>query len=234
MVRTPRHHPPPRKLAPSKTKWTQRWREICAGRKKGDWATTAAKGILRPALFPLAHGKCAFCESALGVTACLQIEHYVARTVDPSLTFEWTNLLPACPLCNGAKGNRHHNNLLLKPDDEDPEPYFWINPDNGELEPHPNLDEAHKLRALTTIQLCNLQRGALCERRHDTWERVGRWLNRASRVGENPTGDLKEELDWLLRPATEYKLVIRHVLERRGAAKLAQEDRERFEAPPAS
>lgn len=233
MVQTPRHHPAPRRLVQNKTRWTQRWGEIRAGPKKGDWATKRAKSILKRALLRLAYGKCAFCEGALGAQAGLQIEHYVAKTVDPSLTFEWSNLLPACPLCNGAKGNQDHNNLLLKPDVEDPEPYFWINPDSGELEPHPNLDEARKQRALATIQLCDLQRGALCEKRHDTWERVGRWLNQASQCGENLTDDLKKELDWLLRPATEYKLVIRHVLELRGAGKLAQEDREKFEAPTA-
>jgi uncharacterized protein (TIGR02646 family) len=233
MVRTPRHLPAPRELVQSKAQWTHRWGEICVGRKKGDWATKGAKSVLKRALLRLAHGKCAFCEGTLGSQGYLQIEHYVAKTVDPSLTFEWTNLLPACAPCNGAKGHQDHRNLLLKSDDEDPEPYFWINPDNGELEPHPSLDDDGKARALTTIQLCKLQRGQLCEKRHRMAMHVGHWLNRASVCGENLTGDLAKELDWLLRPATEYKLAIRHVLELRGAGKLAQEDRQRFEAPTA-
>ena len=49
-----------------------------------------------------------YCESALEVTSYLEIEHYVAKTVTPELAFEWTNLLPACRLCNNAKGEQDH------------------------------------------------------------------------------------------------------------------------------
>ncbi|MBM3748443.1 MAG: hypothetical protein FJW34_21905 [Acidobacteria bacterium] len=224
MVRTPRHESAPQQLVRNKARWTPRWEEMCAGTKKADWATRAAKKALHPALGRLAHGKCVFCESLLGVTTPLQIEHYVAKTLRPDLAFEWTNLLPACRECNGAKSDADHQGALLKPDEEDPEPYFWINAGTGELEPHPRLDEAGRQRALQTIAICNLQRGPLCVKRLDTWQRAGDWLNKAA---AHP-----DERERLLNPRTEYKLATRQAFERGARNDLAAEDRRRFEAPP--
>lgn len=113
---------------------------------------------------------------------------------------------------------------LLKPYEEDPEPVFWINADSGELEPRADLDEEQTHRALETIRLCNLQRGALCDRRVRTIERVGRWLQ----IQVQSSGAaVREELDSLLDPATEFKLAVRHGF--RGVPALAQEDRDRFQ-----
>ena len=232
MVRTPRQEAPLPRLVRNQARWTRRWEEIQAGRRRGEWATKAAKKALRPGLERLAHGKCAFCESPLGVTADPGIEHYVAKTIAVGLAFEWDNLFPACPKCNGAKGNTDHNNVLLKPDAEDPEPYFWVHPDTGELQPHPALDEARRGRAVFTRDLCDLNRRGLTSQRAELYTRVGRWLNRVLHCGRDPTGQLQEELEEFLRPEAAYKLVVRHVLERRGRPDLAAEDRRRFEARP--
>jgi len=161
-----------------------------------------------------------YCESALEVTAYLEIDHYVAKTVTPALAFEWTNLLPACRLCNNAKGEQDHNSALLKPDADDPEPYFWIHPDTGKLEPHPKLDAAKSHRAHETIRLCGLQRPALCTKRVEMLTRVLRWLSSAELAGP----------EWaeLSNPSLEYKFVLRRVLETRGQPKLAEFDRLRF------
>ena len=186
---------------------------------------------MQDALYPLAHGKCAFCEGVLGVTTYLEIEHYLAKTLFPEQVFEWTNLLPACRLCNGSKGDQDHQNALLKPDEEDPEPYFWVHPDTGKLEPDPRLDEAARRRAEETIRICNLQRSDLCSQRADMLKRVGRWLGQVS-GRRRLSGSLKEEWDYLSNPKTQFKLVVRHTLEMRGQPDLAQIDRQRFEAPP--
>ena len=214
MVHAPRTSPAPSELIKHGARWTARYQSIASGSSTGDWAPQSAKKVLRAALRELAHGKCVFCESALEVTAYLEIEHYVAKTVTPSLAFEWTNLLPACRLCNNAKGEQDHQGALLKPDAEDPEPYFWIHPDTGKLEPHPRLDEAHAHRAKETIRICDLQRPALCTKRVEMLMRVLR-----------ATGSLWKEL---CDPRTEYKLVLRHALEIRGQHALAEYDRERF------
>jgi uncharacterized protein (TIGR02646 family) len=220
MVHTPRASPPPPELIRHGKRWTARFQAIASGSTKSDWATPSAKKALGAALRDLAHGKCVYCESALGLTTYLEIEHFVAKTIIPDLAFEWTNLLPACRLCNNAKGEHDHKGMLLKPDVEDPEPYFWIHPDTGKLEPHPNLDEAHARRANETIRLCDLQRPALCTKRVEMLMRVLGWLFNAELAGP----------EWaeLSNPSLEYKFVLRHVLETRGQHELAEFDRMRF------
>ena len=227
MVHTPRTAPAPAQLIQHGKKWTNRFRATTDGPGKRDWATREAKRVLRSALRGLAHGKCVYCESALEVTDYFEVEHYVAKSVAPDLAFEWTNLLPACRRCNNAKGEQDHRNALLKPDEEDPEPYFWIHPDTGKLEPHPKLDETQAHRASETIRLCDLQRKQLCEKRYETLKRAGRWLLQVSSAGRLDDA-LREEWDALSSPRMEYKLVLRHVLETRGQHELAEFDRARF------
>ena len=225
MIRTPRNCQPPPELLAYATRWTARYRRIVDGSASGDWATRKAKKALAEALLTLAHSKCVFCESLLGVSGDLEVEHYLCRTRFPDQVFVWTNLLASCRLCNRAKGDQDHQNLLLKPDEEDPEPYFWIHPDTGHLEPHPTLDAAEARRALETIRLCDLQRAALCTQRTDMMERVGRWLRLSSEEA------LKEEWEALAQPRTQYKFVLRHVLRLKGLTELVEEDRLRFEEP---
>lgn len=220
MVHTPRTMPSPPQLIKYKNKWTDRFQAALNAGSRSDWATADAKQVLRAAWHELAYGKCVFCECALEVTSYLEIEHYVAKTVTPELSFEWTNLLPACRLCNNAKGDQDHKGALLKPDEEDPEPYFRIHPDTGKLEPHPKLDAAQEHRANETIRICDLQRPAVCTKPVEVLVRVLRWLSSA-----DPTSS-----EWvaLSNPSLEYKFVLRHTLEIRGQAALAEYDRKRF------
>jgi uncharacterized protein (TIGR02646 family) len=186
--------------------------------------------VLSAALYSLAHGKCVFCESALEVSGDLEVEHYASKILNPDRAFDWANLLPSCRLCNRAKSNLDHGGALLKPDIEDPEPFFWIHPDTGRLEPHPQLAPAETIRASATIKLCDLQRPALCTRRAEMLSRVGRWLElAASAVGG--TQFVIDEWKVLSDPATEYKLAVRHVLKQRGQDSLWRYDKGRFETP---
>ena len=224
MIQTPRRTTAPARLLRHQQRWTARFARICAGECTGDWATRAAKSVISGALLAITHGKCIYCESTLGVTSELNIEHYIAKSVRPEIAFEWTNLLPACRLCNGEKGEADHEGRLLKPDDEDPEPFFWIHPGTGELEPHPALNADQRHRAEETIRLCNLQRGALCTGRINMMNRVSRWISRG-------LTDV-DEWDEFCRPTTEYKLVLRHVLKQKGLEVLAEKDRRHFKSGP--
>lgn len=227
MVHTPRTSPPPAQLVKHKRRWTARYEAIVAGSKQGDWATHAAKRAIGAALREMAYGKCVYCEGTLGAQSFLQIEHYVARHIDQRQAFEWTNLLPACQSCNNVKGEQDHRGALLKPDEEDPEPYFWIHPDTGKLEPHPRLAEAQTRRAVETIRLCGLQRPALCDKRFEMLKRVGRWSEQIASAG-HLTAALAGEWNDLSDPRMEYKFVVRHVLELRGLRARAAYDRARF------
>lgn len=53
------------------------------------------------------HGKCAFCETCFTHAAHGHIEHFWPKATYPERTFEWENLLWACPICNSDhKGDR--------------------------------------------------------------------------------------------------------------------------------
>jgi uncharacterized protein (TIGR02646 family) len=227
MVRTRARAAAPIELLANATRWTARFRAILDNNGRGDWATRKAKKVLGIALHEIAHGKCVYCESALGVTVDLEVDHYVAKTVNPNLAFEWTNLFPACRLCNRPKANHDHANSLLRPDTEDPEPFFWIHPDTGRLEPHPSLDGEGKRRAEETIRLCDLQRPALCTRRIEMLGRVNRWLQQIAAHGLNR--GLREDWESMSHPGSEYKFVLRHTLQLHGQTELAEFDRQRFQ-----
>ena len=227
MVRL-RRGAPPALLLEHRAKWTQRWREIRAGKRIGDWAVAIAKKTLAEELQKLAFGKCAFCESLLGVTTYLEAEHYVAKTVRPELAFEWTNLLPVCRLCNSAKRDDDHAGLLIKPDVDDPEGLLWLHPDTGRLEARARLDAVAGRRVERTLELCDLQRGPLCARRIETMESAIHWLERMSRLEAGVGRPDLEEWNRLSDPRTEYKFVIRHVLETRGEPRMAAKDRDAF------
>jgi uncharacterized protein (TIGR02646 family) len=218
MIRLFRQAEPP-ELSQNRHAWTTRWRSIRDRGGKQDWATQQAKQLLRLYLSGMSLNKCAFCESRLGVSTYLEIEHYIAKTVDESKAFEWTNLLPSCRSCNSAKADNDHQNALLKPDAEDPEPYFWLKPE-GQIVPHPKLTGQERERAQRTIQVLDLNRGGLMTSRYE----IGRL------VGEVLRSRRKALLDTLLEPEREYKFAIRQRFEQNNNAELAEEDRRRFQA----
>jgi len=226
MVRL-RRGAPPALLLEHGAKWTERWQAMREARRTGDWAPEGARKVLGDELRNLAFGKCAFCESLLDVGSYLEIEHYVAKTVQPERAFEWSNLFPICGRCNSAKGSADHAGLLIKPDVDDPEGMLWLHPDTGELQPRMKLKASVRRRVERTLQLCDLQRGSLCTKRIETMRFAIRWMERLS----HPDGfdrPLREEWDYLVDPKTEYKFVIRHVFETRGQLRMAEWDRGRF------
>ena len=176
----------------------------------------------------LTFGKCAFCEGLLGVTAYAEVDHYLAKTVRPELTFDWTNLFPVCRWCNRAKGDINHAGMLIKPDVDDPESMLWLHPDTGELQPKTGLEDAVRRRVERTLELCELQRGPLCAKRIETMEFTIHWLERMQRLEGGIGAPLRKEWNHLIDPRTEYKFVIRHVFEIREQPRLAAKDRASF------
>jgi uncharacterized protein (TIGR02646 family) len=220
MVRTRARPNAPAALVRNARSWTARWVRL-ASTGGGDWATISAKNALREPLLALTWGKCAFCEGALGAQAYSQIDHYVSRKIEPQRAFEWENLLPVCQICNACKGPSDHQGRLLKPDIEDPEPFFWIGPE-GDITPHPALDPSKVERATGTIRLCNLNRGELCAARQEVADSVRLWLARS---------DAHTREDWhrLSNPRHPYKIVVRNVLTIGKLPQLAAFDRDLFQ-----
>ena len=84
--------------------------------KKGSAYTSAKYGhdIIRDELNDLYFDKCAFCETSIKPAATPNVEHFrpkasISGVNDNGyywLGYEWSNLLLACPACNGAKGTK--------------------------------------------------------------------------------------------------------------------------------
>lgn len=138
--------------------------------------------------------KCGYCESRLEVSGYMRIEHYRPKgrvkenEKHPGyywLTYEWSNLISSCEICNSRKGtsfpveNDHiyqpHGNrkewradstlmqsekpLLLHPEIDDPDEHLTIN-ENGEIKPKNGSQ-----RGETSIKLCDLNRDGLIQKR---------------------------------------------------------------------
>jgi uncharacterized protein (TIGR02646 family) len=228
MVRTRQRQLAPAALRRNKKAWTERWKHIVETRTKRDWATRTAKSALKTPLLALTWGKCAFCEGKLGSQSYTQIEHYISRRVAPQRAFEWKNLFPVCQICNASKGHADHRGRLVKPDAEDPEWFFWIGPE-GDIEPHPTLNEADRLRASETIRLCDLNRGGLREDRFTVANLVRRWVVRAAEFVNGLDERTQEEWDELSDPRQSHKIVVRHVLKLQHLPELAEMDRQLFQ-----
>ena len=77
-------------------------------------------------LVEMFQGGCAFCESKITHVDYGHIEHTRPKSRHPELTFEWSNLLLACGICNGPqhKGDRFpgaaEDGPLINPCEEEP------------------------------------------------------------------------------------------------------------------
>lgn len=91
---------------------------------------------IKDALVKMFHGKCAYCESKITVVTYGAIEHFVPKSQDINLTFEWSNLLLSCDICNDAR----HKGIKF-PFDSSGNPLL-INPSDGVTAPNSHLEFA--------------------------------------------------------------------------------------------
>ncbi len=88
---------------------------------------------VKDALVEMFYGKCAYCESKIRVVSYGEIEHFFPKSSYPDLTFEWTNLLLSCNVCNNPdhKGTKfpldvNGNPLLIDPTDGKTDPMVHL------------------------------------------------------------------------------------------------------------
>jgi hypothetical protein len=91
---------------------------------------------VKDALEEMFHKKCAYCQSDISAVTYGQIEHFRPKSEYPDLTFEWTNLLFSCDLCNdaGHKGVKFPLDINGNP--------LLIDPTDGITDPNTHLDFA--------------------------------------------------------------------------------------------
>lgn len=155
----------------------------------------------------LYHNKCAYCESSFGATGSVRIDHYRPKdgikgdkhTGYYWLGYEWSNLLPACEKCNGAKSNhfpvagtrvlhpqadqgeflvnsptfRAELPLVINPELNHPERHFVFTPDG--------FIAGKSDQAKTTIAICGLNREDLVLARKKRADSLNQKLRKALR-----------------------------------------------------
>ena len=153
-----------------------------------------AAADVKEALLELFHQKCAYCESDLDVAASFDVELFrpkwqaLNRTGETNfdrywwLAYEWSNLYPACQMCNRAKGTRFPIDGPAAPPGATPgSPAFeqelalLIDPCVDRPEQHLAFTEDGAVGSLTTrgtvtIQVLNLNRAALVKARQQVIE----------------------------------------------------------------
>lgn len=206
-------------------------------RSNHEYCTHCCGQEVRDALRKLYNDKCAYCESNIEAGAVLRIEHYRPRKKIKEeeensshgyywLTYEWSNLLPACETCNrikscsfpiGSTGKRasapiddngelsrkecHANSKTLTA-----EKPLLLHPELDNPEEHfiflPNGEmEGVTERGRHTIEICGLNREALVEERKRI---IDEYTVRMSRLmwsfskGKRDKKTLDEDLTYLL------------------------------------
>jgi uncharacterized protein (TIGR02646 family) len=118
--------------------------------------------------------KCMYCESLVSHVSYEHIEHIKpkAKTKFPDLTFEWSNLGLACPVCNMNKGDEFDANLpFINPYIEDPSLFIFA---LGHIIYHKPGNQ----RGEVTKRLLKLNRPELIERRFERLESIFRLIDK--------------------------------------------------------
>ena len=146
-------------------------------------------------LLPRQYHLCSYCENRLSDSPGslgFHIEHILSKSLNPSLTFEYTNLMLSCfkdgseaspseedpePVsCGHARlkaSNGFDETFFIKPTEADCERYFFYELE-GEIVPHPDLNDQGIERAQHTIDVLNLNCLRLKRLRSDVIDRLSR------------------------------------------------------------
>ena len=143
------------------------------------WNSFNGNSDVIEALFHRQKSLCAYCEIKLELAADKgigrHIEHILSKSLHPELTFEYSNILLSCFLtgfeiasntavdsspiscghANQKKANNWNESLFIKPTDNNCERYFSFELE-GDVIPHPELNNEESQRAQYTIDLLNL------------------------------------------------------------------------------
>lgn len=151
----------------------------------------AIRSLATKAVTEYFFGKCAYCESAIGLSSPVEVDHFRPKfgASDLSgegsldhycwLTLEWTNHYAACPACNRAKRSMFpvDGERVGFQGDLSAEPAMLIDPCHEEPSEHLFFADDGHVRALSdrgevTIKVFNLNRTPLVEARRRVYQRV--------------------------------------------------------------
>ena len=164
---------------------------------------------VKKALKDETNGKCMYCESPIGHIAYEHIEHYRPKAAHkyPHLTFEWTNLGLACPVCNLNKKDEFDENCsFINPYIDDPDDYFIA---LGHFIYHKPCNQ----RAELTEKVIDLNRSELIERRKERIDAI-RGLIELYAKESNPTLKkiLEKEIDIESQKDKPYSMCVKSII----------------------
>lgn len=159
---------------------------------------------VKSALTQETHGKCMYCESKIAHITYAHIEHYKPKRKGrfPELTFDWSNLGLACPVCNGNKSDTFDATApFVNPYVDEPTTHFraegpFVRPVPGDA------------RAEITETELKLNRAELVERRQERLTNLWR-LIRCYNLEKNETlkRGLWQQVKAEIQKSTEYSFV---------------------------
>ncbi|MDP8240964.1 MAG: retron system putative HNH endonuclease [Candidatus Hatepunaea meridiana] len=130
---------------------------------------------IKKVLVKMFEGKCAYCESDMTHIEYGHVEHYRPTSKFPELTFEWSNLLLACGVCNGSanKGEKfpeaNVGGPIVNPCNDDPDYHFkFVYDKTAHLASVYGITERGEL----TENLLGLNRNELREHRSNMIKRI--------------------------------------------------------------
>jgi uncharacterized protein (TIGR02646 family) len=145
---------PPEVFTRNEGKWPEDW----DGLKDND------KAELKKFLVEMFYGKCAYCESIIENVSYGDIEHFRPKSKYRSLTFEWTNLLLACEVCNRSNKKTYfdENIPFVNPCEDDPNEHFNFDFDRATLSA---FVDGRTERGKITVKILDLNRKKLMQYR---------------------------------------------------------------------
>ncbi len=199
----------------------------------------------RQALEVTFRGKCAYCESRIGPTSALEIDHFRPKggvtdlkgSASPDhylwLTLEWRNHYASCPACNRAKraifpvDGQRAEPMMPYESVVDVEQPMLIDPCHDDPQNHLSFDQSGTVKALTerggvTIQVLNLNRHPLVEERRRTYRLILAEITESRVIGRPVRPDLLDE-------DQPYLAVVREAL--RAANERIEQPADKFEVP---
>jgi uncharacterized protein (TIGR02646 family) len=193
---------------------------------------------IKPALRAMFHGKCAYCESNVEATGHGDIENYRPKRIYPLLTYELSNLLYTCAICNqrykrdqfpligespaGGVGGRFERRDRPIFDIYDEKPLL-LNPYFDQPQEHLAFGEDDKLREVrvtgltergrVSIDVLGLNRPELLLQRYHTWAQVRMFINAlaSAKLTQPLKKDLAAELKKALDDSAVYAGAVRQL-----------------------
>lgn len=120
--------PKPKILQEKESEWLNNLKNASNEGEKKKAQKKYGNRKVKNALMKMFHGKCAYCESKINHIDYGDIEHYRPKSKFEDLTFEWSNLLLACSICNNNKGDefpeQDEDGPIINPCDDEPNEHF--------------------------------------------------------------------------------------------------------------